>query len=245
MTQLFADKTAIVTGAGSGIGRATALILAARGARVIATDLSAPRLADLTKTAPGITTITGDVADRALPAQLVDMAGTVDILINNAGIMDAFLPAHEVDDATWEKVLDVNLTAPLRLIRAVLPGMMAKGAGAIVNVGSEAGLRGSAAGAAYTASKAALHGLTLHVAVAYGPMGIRCNAVAPGATKTNIVAPFKSDMLAARLGPMMQTNIPRMAEPDELAEAICFLASPAASNINGIIMPVDGGWSAI
>lgn len=245
MSKTFADKTAIVTGAGSGIGRATTLILATRGARVIATDISAERLAALKKAAPGIETVTGDVADPALPAELVALAGDVDILVNNAGIMDAFLPAHEVDDDTWARVLGINLTAPMRLMRSVLPGMMARGTGAIVNIGSEAGLRGSAAGAAYTASKAALHALTEHVAVAYGPKGIRCNAVAPGATRTNIEAPFRSELLAARLGPLMQANIPRTAEPEELAEAICFLASPAASNVNGIVMPVDGGWSAI
>lgn len=245
MSSEFTSQTAVVTGAGSGIGRATALMLAERGARVIACDIDQDRLADLAGAMPGIETLVGNVALPDMPDAVMEMAGTVDILINNAGIMDGFLPAHEVDDGTWDKVLAVNTTGPMRLIRAVLPGMMAANRGAIVNIGSEAGLRGSAAGIAYGASKAALHSMTQHIAVAYGPQGIRCNAVAPGATRTNIEAPFNSEMLAARLGPMMQVNIPRMAEPEELAAAICFLASPAASNVNGVILPVDGGWSAV
>jgi NAD(P)-dependent dehydrogenase (short-subunit alcohol dehydrogenase family) len=135
----------------------------------------------------------------------MDAAGsTVDGLANVAGIMDAFLPPAEVDDETWDRVFRVNLTAPMRLTRAVLPGMIARGGGAIVNVASEASLRASASGVAYTSSKHALAGFTKSVAFFYGPQGIRANAVAPGAVATNIEAPMRSEYAAGRIGPIMQ-----------------------------------------
>ena len=117
-------------------------------------------------------------------------------------------------------MLAVNLTAALRLSRAVLPGMVAAGAGAIVNVSSEAGLRGSAAGVAYTASKHAVNGLTLNTAFIYGPLGVRCNAVAPGPVATNIEAPWRSQVAAGRIGPVLQATV------------------------NGVVLPSDAGWSA-
>lgn len=123
--------------------------------------------------------------------------------------------------------------------------MIEAGQGAIVNVSSEASVRASASGVAYTASKHAVNGLTKSVAVLYGPKGIRANAVAPGAVRTNIEAPFKSEWAAQeRLGPLM-AMIPRLAEAEELAASITWLASSDASNVNGVILPVDGGWAAI
>jgi NAD(P)-dependent dehydrogenase (short-subunit alcohol dehydrogenase family) len=244
----FTGSTVIVTGAGSGIGKATAIRLGLEGARVVATDVVADRLSALVSENPDadLVTVAGDVSTPAVIDQLVAAAGgTVSGLANVAGIMDAFLPPAEVDDATWDRVLSVNLTAPMRLIRAVLPLMIAAGKGAIVNVSSEASLRASASGVAYTSSKHAVNGLTKSVAVFYKAQGIRCNAVAPGAVATNIEAPFKSEHAAAVLGPIMGTTIPPVASPDEEAALICFLLSDDASNINGAIVPCDGGWSAI
>jgi NAD(P)-dependent dehydrogenase (short-subunit alcohol dehydrogenase family) len=244
----FAGSTVIVTGAGSGIGKATAIRLGLEGARVVATDVVAERLAALVEENPGadLATVAGDVSDLAVIDQLVAAAdGTVDGLANVAGIMDAFLPPAEIDDATWDRVLAVNLTAPMRLTRAVLPLMIAAGKGAIVNVSSEASLRASASGVAYTSSKHAVNGFTKSVAVFHKAQGIRCNAVAPGAVATNIEAPFRSEHAAAVLGPIMGTTIPPVAQPDEEAALICFLLSDDASNINGAIVPCDGGWSAI
>ncbi|TFC47116.1 SDR family oxidoreductase [Cryobacterium sp. TMT1-21] len=243
----FQGQTAIVTGAGSGIGRATAIRFAREGARVIATDVVADRLDQLTADFPDldITTLVGDVSLEDTAQALVTAAGgTVDVLANVAGIMDAFLPLAEIDDATWERVFAVNLTSVMRLTRAVLPGMIEAEHGAIVNVSSEASLRASASGVAYAASKHALNGLTKSVAVVYGPKGIRANAVAPGAVKTNIEAPFKSAWAQERLGPLMAI-IPTFAEAEELAASITWLASSDASNVNGVILPVDGGWAAI
>lgn len=122
-------------------------------------------------------------------------------MANVAGIMDGFLPPHELDDATWDRVMNVNVTAIMRLTRAVLPLMRAAKSGSIVNVSSEAGLRGSAAGTAYTTSKHAVIGFTKSTAFFYAPEGIRCNAVAPGAVATNIEAPFRSEFAGERLGP--------------------------------------------
>lgn len=244
----FAGKTVIVTGAGSGIGRATAIRIVAEGGRVIATDVVAERLEALVAELgdADVTTVVGDVAAADTIDAIVAAAGDrIDALANVAGIMDAFLPPSEVDDATWDRVFGVNVTGPMRLTRAVLPHMIAAGAGTIVNVASEASLRASAAGAAYTASKHAIAGFTKSVAFFHGPQGIRANAVAPGAVMTNIEAPMRSEYAASRVGPIMQTTIPSPAQPEQLAAAITWLLSDDASNVNGVVLPSDGGWSTI
>lgn len=244
----FTGQTVIVTGAGSGIGRATAVRLHREGARVIGADVAAERLDALRAEASDerMVTVAGDIADAATIEQIMDAAGpTVDGLANVAGIMDAFLPPAEVDDETWDRVFRVNLTAPMRLTRAVLPGMIARGRGSIVNVASEASLRASASGAAYTSSKHALAGFTKSVAFFYGPQGIRANAVAPGAVATNIEAPMKSEYAAGRIGPIMQALMTPVATAEQLASAIVWLLSDQSANINGVILPSDGGWSTI
>lgn len=244
----FAGKTAIVTGAGSGIGKATAIRLAQEGAKVIAADISEPRLSQLAQERPDLDflTVVGDIASQGgVQAIVTSAGGRVDALANVAGIMDAFLPPAEVDDATWQRVFDVNLTAVMRLTRAVLPLMIEAGAGAIVNVSSEASLRGSAAGVAYTASKHAVNGYTKSVAVFYKGNGVRCNAVAPGPVMTNIEAPFKSAHARQVLGPIMQATIPTPVSSGQLAATIAYLLSDDASNVNGAIVACDGGWSAI
>ena len=242
----FAGRTAIVTGAGSGIGRATAVRLAREGARVVAADISADRLERLAGELPDLVPVAGDVAtEEGVQAVVAAAGGRVDALANVAGIMDSFLPPAEVDDATWERVFAVNVTAAMRLTRAVLPVMLAAGGGAIVNVSSEASLRASASGVAYTASKHAVNGLTKSTAVFYKGNGIRANAVAPGPVATNIEAPFKSEHAAGVLGPIMQTTIPPVATAEQLAATITWLLSDDASNVNGVILPSDGGWSAL
>lgn len=243
----FEGRTVIVTGAGSGIGRATAQRLVAEGGRVIAVDISRERLDALTaELGASVVAVAGDLADPAFIADIMAAAGDrIEGLANNAGIMDGFEPTAEITDATWDRVFAVNVTAMMRLTRAVIGRMLEAGAGSIVNVGSEAGLRGSAAGTPYTTSKHAVNGFTLSTAFFYTPKGIRCNAVAPGPVATNIEAPFHSEWAGQRLGPFFQTNLPPIAQPDQLAAAITWLLSDDASNVSGAIIPVDGGWAAV
>lgn len=243
----FRGKTIIVTGAGSGIGRATAVRLAEEGASVVATDIVAERLDELKASLPesDVRTVAGDVTERRTIDDVVAACdGELQGVANVAGIMDGFLPLGEVDDDTWERVMRVNVTAPLRLTRAALPLLIADGGGSIVNVASEAALRGSAAGVAYTASKHAVVGLTKNTAFMYGPQGIRANAVAPGAVATNIEASVRSEAAAGRIFPLLQAIGSPVAEAERLAGAITWLLSDDSLNVNGAILPSDGGWSA-
>ena len=243
----FSNKTVIVTGAGSGIGRATAVRLAAEGAHVVATDVIEARLTALAaELGDTVSTVTGDIADSTVIDQILDATnGKVDGLANVAGIMDGFLPTAEIDDDTWDRVLAVNLTGMMRLTRAALPLMLDAGHGSIVNVSSEAGLRGSAAGTAYTTSKHAVNGFTKSTAFFYTPKGVRCNAVAPGAVATNIEAPFKSAWAGERLRPFLQTTVPPVAQAEQLAAAITWLLSDDSANVSGAILVDDGGWAAV
>ena len=241
----FSGKTVIVTGAGSGIGRATASRIAREGGRVVAVDISQERLDDFVAKTPGadIVTVVADITDDAAVAQIIAAAGErIDGLANIAGIMDDMTPVGDMSDEVWKRVFSINVDGTMKLMRAVLPTMLAQASGSIVNTASEAALRGSAAGAAYTASKHAVAGLTKSSAFMYGPSGIRVNAVAPGPTITNIEAKFGSKLGAARVRVGMSV-MPEAVESDALAASITFLLSDDGVNVNGVILPSDGGWS--
>ncbi|MFI5911794.1 SDR family oxidoreductase [Dactylosporangium sp. NPDC051541] len=251
MTQRYSGRVALVTGAGSGIGQATVLQLAHEGARVIGCDIDAAGLEATGKVLAhaGYTAalLTADIADPDDVRQVVDAlpGGDIDLLANVAGIMDHFLPVTDLDDETWDKVLAVNLTGPMRLCRAVIPAMRTNGAGAIVNVASIGGLTGSVAGSAYTAAKHGLIGLTRSLAFLYGPDGIRTNAVCPGGVHTGIgrTATVGSQWAFDRLSRSF-TRAVRTAEPNEIAALICWLGSPEAHAVNGAVITADGGWTA-
>ena len=242
----FAGKTIVVTGAASGIGRATASRIAREGGRVIAVDISAEKLDELVASLPDaeIVAVAGDITTQESVDAIIAAAGdTIDGLANVAGINDDFSPLHETSDAMWDRVMGVNVTGTFKLSRGVLPAMVAAGSGSIVNVSSEAGLRGNASGNAYTTSKHAVIGLTKSAAFQYGPHGIRVNAVAPGGVATGIPFPAHvSEAGSARLQPF-QSMIPSLATAEQLAASITFLLSDDGVNINGAILPSDGGWS--
>jgi NAD(P)-dependent dehydrogenase (short-subunit alcohol dehydrogenase family) len=246
-------QVALVTGAAYGIGRATVARLTREGAAVIGLDVSEEGLRVAQAELAGNGTVPdlrrGDITSQAdvdaIVAHVLAAHGRIDILANVAGIMDQFLTATSVDDTTWTRVLDVNLTGAMRLIRAVLPSMLERHSGSIVNVASVGGLRGGTAGVAYTASKHALIGLTRNVAWTYARDGIRTNAVCPGGVATNIgtTSAPRDPADLGRYSPIHGTAI-GIAQPDEIAAVISWLASAEASNVNGAIVTSDGGWMA-
>lgn len=240
----FDGRTVIVTGAASGIGRATAARIVREGGRVIGVDITAGKLE---KTAADLgTSFAAVAADITRPEDVERIVATagerIDGLANVAGVVDDFSPVHETSDAVWEKLFAVNVDGVFRLTRAVVPAMLAAGHGAIVNVASEAALRGNAAGVAYTASKHAVIGITRNTAFMYGPHGIRTNAVAPGGVATGMAPVNQSEFGRGRTGPHLQL-IPGVALAEHLAASITFLLSDDGVNLNGVILPSDGGWS--
>ncbi|MET0145992.1 MAG: SDR family NAD(P)-dependent oxidoreductase [Ilumatobacteraceae bacterium] len=245
------DRVVVVTGAASGIGRQACLRFAGEGGTVIANDKDGAGLAETAAAADGktpVTTVVGDVREQTVIDEIVatalDTGGGIHVLANIAGIMDHFVPVDAVDDALWADVLAVNLTAPMRLCRAVVPHMRDHGGGSIVNVSSEAGIGGSGAGAAYHASKHGIIGLTRHIAFVYRPVGIRCNAVCPGGTNTNIGTSSTPTVEWAYERQLTAITLnERMAEPEEIAAVISWLGCTEASNVNGSVVMADGGWS--
>ena len=246
-------KTAIVTGAGSGMGRAIAKLFAEEGARVVAFDLNedaVQAVVDEIKAAGGeVLGIAGNVTNQTDIDKLVDAAkdtfGSVDILVNNAGIMDNFMTVGEVTDELWDRVLGVNLTGPMKLARAAIQVMEKQNrGGVIINNASVGGLFGTRGGAAYVASKHALIGLTKNIAATHGTLGkIRANAIAPGGVNTNIgstiTAPSELGMRA-----IQGAGEAPMGEPEQIANVALFLASDDSSFVNGDVLKADGGWTA-
>lgn len=246
-------KTAIVTGAGSGMGRAIASLFASVGANVVAVDLNEDTLAAFVEELKGqgraVVGVTGNVTKQedvdAVIRTATETFGSLDILVNNAGIMDNFLPVGELTDEGWERVLSVNLTGPMRLARAAIHVMEKQDTGGtIINNASVGGLFGTRGGAAYVASKHALIGLTKNIAATYGTFGkIRANAIAPGGVNTNIgatiTAPSELGMRA-----IQGAGEAPMGEPEQIAQVALFLASDESSFVNGIVLTADGGWTA-
>jgi NAD(P)-dependent dehydrogenase (short-subunit alcohol dehydrogenase family) len=177
-------------------------------------------------------------------AAACDRFGRLDVLCNNAGVMDQLFPVHELDPPVWERVLAVNLTGPYLGCHHAVPIMLEQGGGVIVNTASIAGLRGGRAGAAYTVSKFGVIGLTQNVASAYWDTGIRCNAICPGSVDTSIGGGLKASELGWKLRMRDEGQRPRRGRPEEIARVAAFLASDDAAYVNGATIVVDGGYTA-
>lgn len=247
------DKVAIVTGAASGMGKAIAELYAKEGAKVVVSDYNfdgAKEVADKINQSGGTA-----IANQANVAELSDIEnlftetkdafGKLDILINNAGIMDGMEPVGELTDERWDKLFTVNTTAVMRTMRIATNIFLEQGHGVIVNNISAGGLHGSRAGAAYTASKHAVTGLTKNTAYMYAQSGIRCNGIAPGGVATNIGSTM-SNISSFGMGRMQtgQGTMPRVGEPMEIAQLALFLGSDESSFVNGQIIAADAGWTA-
>lgn len=248
-------KVAVITGAGSGIGLAMARCFAVEGAAIIAGDWNGERLdaavAGIREAGGTATGVQGNIADQSAAEALVDLAisghSRVDVLVNNAGVMDYLQGVGEISDDIWRRVLSINLDGPMFTMRRTVPQMIRQGGGSIVNIASTAGIEGGAAGAAYTAAKHALVGLTRNTAWMYATQGVRCNAICPGGTRTNI----GESMPRERLDPAGSARtmaysalIPATMDPEDIAALALFLASDESRRINGAIIPADAGWTA-
>jgi NAD(P)-dependent dehydrogenase (short-subunit alcohol dehydrogenase family) len=231
-----------VTGAAQGIGRRTAEVLAARGYALALFDRQPMAGNGDTVTAEGDVTDEGAVT--AFGARVRDRYGRVDVLVNNAGIAH-IAPLEETTLAQWRMVMDVNLTGPFLLCREFARDMLAAGAGAIVNIASVAGLRGIADRAAYNTSKHGLVGLTRTLAAEWGGRGVRVNAVCPGWVKTEMDVASQASGAYGDADITEHVPMGRFAFPDDVAQAVAFLADPARSGfVNGVALSVDGGWHA-
>jgi NAD(P)-dependent dehydrogenase (short-subunit alcohol dehydrogenase family) len=240
----FDGSTALVTGATAGIGYAIALELARQGADVVVHGRNAERGAkavqEIENAGGRARFVAADLSNADDLRRLAAEAGDVDILINNAGIYE-FASTFDTDDADFDNHFDINLRAPYVLVQKLVPGMVARGHGSVVNISTVAASTPSADAGLYGASKAALDLLTKLWADEFGAAGVRVNAVAPGPTETEGTAGLAD--IVEGLG--RTRALQRIAGPDEIARAVAFIASPAASYINGVVLPVDGGALAL
>jgi NAD(P)-dependent dehydrogenase (short-subunit alcohol dehydrogenase family) len=245
-------RIVLITGGGAGIGRATSLAFARAGATVAVTDIdgsAAEQVAeDIRRGGILAHSAALDVADEEgverVVAEMLERFGRIDILVNNAGV-GARMPTVEMPTERWDRVVDVGLNGTFYCSRAVGRRMIANGGGSIVNVSSIMGLSGGGLypNPAYHAVKGALVNLTRALALEWAPHGIRVNAVAPAFTRTALVKPLLADNAMAD-AIIAATPLGRLVEPEEVANAIVFLASDAAAMITGHTLPVDGGWLA-
>lgn len=248
------DKVAVVTGAASGMGKEIAKLYAQEGARVIVSDINLEgaeaTVAEITAAGGEAVATKTDVSKVAETDAMIDLAvekfGRLDILVNNAGIMDNMQPVDEIDEETWHRIMNVNVSGVLFACKKaveVFKGQDNKGT--LINISSVGGLQGSRAGVMYTASKHAVNGITKNIAYMYAKTGIRCNAIAPGGVATNIQSNMTNPSQFGT-GRVMEgvANSPRTGESTEIAGPALFLASDKSSFVNGAILVADGGWTA-
>jgi 3-oxoacyl-[acyl-carrier protein] reductase len=243
------DRSVIVTGAASGIGRSLAKLFAEAGDRVAVLDRNADALDKVAAEIGATTAIAVDVSDSADVSATVEAArralGGIEVLCNVAGVLDDYTAATETSDELWDNIIGVNLSGPFYMSRAAIPAMLAAGGGSIVNIASISAFVAGGGGAAYTSSKHGVLGLTRQLAFDYGSKGIRCNAVCPGATRTGMTEYLFTDEgrnphVDAAIG---GTPAGRWASPEEIGRLVLWLASDEASFVHGAAYVVDGGWT--
>ena len=244
----FTNKVVFITGAASGIGRAAALAFAAEGARVAILDRSADALeavqASVNNAGGEVLSIAADVSSpdqiEAAIQQIVGRFGQLDIAFNNAGVENKAAPVHEIDLAEWDRILGINLRGTFVCMKYELAQMVKQGGGVVVNTSSGAGIRGVAGGASYAASKHAIIGLTRSAALDYAKQNIRVNAVLPGNIETPMMDRFTGGDIqkAIDLEP-----VGRLGKPEEIAEAVLWMASDLGGFVTGAATVIDGGWS--
>ncbi|WP_026583135.1 SDR family oxidoreductase [Bacillus sp. J33] len=247
------DQVAVVTGAASGMGKAIAELYAREGAKVIVADLNLEGAETVAKmiieNGGSAKAVKANVAKQEDIENMIDAAvnefGTLDILVNNAGIMDGFEPVGDIQDDRWDLIFDINTKGVMRAMRKAIPIFLEKGKGVIINTASTGGLNGAHAGAAYGASKHAVVGLTKNTGYMYAKSGIRCNAIAPGGVETNIGSSMKNiNEFGFGRTKAVQGVMPRIGQPEEIAQVALFLASDESSFVNGTVIVADGGWTA-
>lgn len=250
MEKIFLNKTAIVTGASFGIGRASAIAFAQRGANVAIVDnVEDYQTLDAIKAFGGnaifIKCDISKAADvKAMIEKTIVAFGRLDFAFNNAGIEGVTAPTADCSEENWDRVIGVNLKGPWLCMKYEIPEILKQGTGAIVNNSSVAGLVGFMGIPAYVASKHGLAGLTKNAALEYAKQGLRVNAVAPGVIRTPMIDRFtgKSKEVEKQFANMEPVG--RLGDPSEVANAVMWLCSDAASFVTGVVMPVDGGWVA-
>jgi len=238
-------RVALITGAASGIGRASAIAFAAAGASVALVDTDAEGLADTAQAVralgPRAEALVADVTDlrqvAGAVARAVEVFGKLDAAHNNAGVPGPYVPLDEYEEEDFMRVLQVDLAGVWRCMRAEIRHMRAQRSGAIVNTSSMLGAAAMPDNSAYIAAKHAVHGLTRAAALELGGTGIRVNAIAPGVTRTGMTSAVSDDLLA-------RVPLGRIAEPEEIAAAAVWLCSPQASYVTGSVLVADGGWLA-
>ncbi|MEM0954894.1 MAG: SDR family NAD(P)-dependent oxidoreductase [Pseudomonadota bacterium] len=246
--QRLENKIAVVTGAASGIGLAAALRFASEGATVVGMDLNESEAwAEVLEHAPNsrfhVVDVTDASAQTACVASTLDTFGRVDVLLTAAGVGSGG-PINMLDEAVWDQVIDVNLKGTFLSIKAVLDAMMTQRSGSIITIASVEGLNGTEGGSAYNASKGGVVLLSKNVAIDYGRMGIRCNAICPGFIDTPMLQSVLGNMPDFQADVVREVKLGRLGKPEEIAATAAFLASDDASYLTGQAIAVDGGYTA-